>query len=146
MNKEQFKLQVEQNKYMRGVAVSVCKIFLWSGLYAFAVWVVMSIAAKIATDEVAKTSVTSLSKGTSSDGGVPLVFASVLIILFSIILGILVYFEVISKIKEHKRISDLEDKYFGITTLNDDSKIDVEDDGIKNDKKCHSEEETEEDI
>lgn len=146
MNKEQFKLQVEQNKYMRGVAVSVCKIFLWSGLYAFVVWVVMNIAAKIATDEVAKTTVSSLSKGTSSDGSVPLVFASVLIILFSIILGILVCFEVISKIKDHKRISDLEDKYFGITTLNDDSEIDVEDDGIKNDKKDHSEEETEEDI
>ena len=116
MNKEQFKLQAEHNKYMRGIAASVCKIYLWSCLYVFAVWAIMSIATKIAEDEVTKSITSSLSKTTSSDGTAPLIVAGILVAIFSVAFGIFIGNEVKNKIKEHKRISDLEDQYFGTVT------------------------------
>ena len=104
MDKEQFRLQVEHNSYMRGVAASACKILVWSGVYAFVVWAVMSFATAIALS----------SKNGSDVGSVSLIVANILIIVASIILGLLVWGEVSSKIKEHRRISDLEDAYLGV--------------------------------
>ena len=117
MNKEQFKLQAEHNRYMRGIAASICKIYLWVGIYAFAIWATMSIGTHIATEESVK--VLTSSRATSDDGQIPIVIAGVLVVMYSVLFGILLGHEVGDKIKEHKRISKLEDQYFGVATMND---------------------------
>ena len=114
MDKKQFRLQVEHNHYMRGIAASVCKVLVWSGVYVFAVWIVMTIATAIAAS----------SKGDGNAGSASFTAAYIIICIMAIVLGLLVWGEVSSKIKEHKRISDLEDAYFDIAKPNNEKKYD----------------------
>ena len=131
MNKEQFKLQTQHNRYVRSAIAGICKIILWTDLYIFAMWLILSVFARIeasATTQALTSAVSKSSSSGSSDSTAGLVVVGLLILLCTVIYNWAVAHEIVDKVNQHRRLSTIEDEYFGVSTTKSDGVNDVSDD------------------
>lgn len=132
MNKEQFKLQTQHNRYVRSAIAGICKIILWTDLYVFALWLILSVFARIETSTAtqALTSAATKSSGGSGDDTAGIVVVGFLILLCTVIYNWAVAHEIIDKVNQHKRLVAVEDEYFGVapakSNVNEDNDGDSE--------------------
>lgn len=91
MDKEQFKVQVRHNRYMRSVVASACLIVIYSLIYITVIYAVLPIVLEQTKD------------GNLCNG---------LIIFLSVVYDVLVICEIVGKITQHKKLCKLEYEFF----------------------------------
>ncbi len=104
MNKDQFKLQVYNNRYVRGVIVSICKIIIWSLIYLL----ILSLAVSAFSAEISPTHLNSYSSSPFNPGTI---FAALVIIATTAVYYWAVISEIVHKIKQNKQLTQFEDDY-----------------------------------
>ncbi len=101
MDKEQFKLQIQHNRYIRSTIVCVCRIIIYSIIYAFFIsFLIQDIATYIAKNAAAVGQATSASS----------VFG-IIIVVSLVYLGVIIC-EIKDRIRQHKLLSQAENYYF----------------------------------
>ena len=104
MKKDQEKLQIYHNRYMRSAIVGVCKIIAWTIAYSIAIGLICAIAT-IATYDTVK-----------SDSSMGMSVAGFLIFVCTLVYIAIIISEVLGKINEHKTITAMENEYMGMKT------------------------------
>lgn len=106
MNREQFKLQIYHNRYTRGVIVMICKIVLWSIVYALVSTMILSLV----TSDIAP-----YLDGTLPITDVQLSPTTIAACIVIMVLTVVYYWYIIAsirhKIKQNKAIRAAEDAY-----------------------------------
>ena len=109
MNKDQFKLQVYNNRYMRGVIVAICKIIIWTFIYTL----IVSVGASVLASETAVTTVgNSYNLAPNATFGPGAIFCSLVILVVTVVYLWAVIAEVVRRIKQNKQLTEYENEYF----------------------------------
>lgn len=104
MNKDQFKLQVYNNRYVRGVVVTICKIIIWTLIYVLIASIVMSVVSQeLASAPSYYSSSPALGAGA--------VFALLILLVVTIAYYWAVIAEIVRKIKQNKQLTEYENDY-----------------------------------
>lgn len=103
MNKEQFRLRIYNNRYIRGVIVAICKIIIWSLIYAL----ILGLSVSVLSSEVSPNAF----NGYSNPFNPGTIFISLIIIAVTVAYYWVVITEVLQKIKQNKQLTQLEDEY-----------------------------------
>lgn len=108
MDKEQFRIQIYHNRYTRGVVVTICKILIWSLIYALVVAVCGSIMATsigIDINNVANVDYATVNVGPGT------IISSIIIVIATVVFYWAVIAAILRKIKQNREIDEVEDKY-----------------------------------
>ena len=108
MNKDQFKIQIYHNRYTRGVVVTICKILIWSLIYALIVAIFGSVMATSLGVEV--NNVNSLDYNTVNIGAGTII-SSIIIVVVTIAYYWAVIAAILRKIKQNKQLTKIEEEY-----------------------------------
>ena len=115
MDKKQFKLQTEHNRYVRSAIAGICKTILWTDLYVFAMWLILSIFARIESSATEQALVQAITKNTnSSTDSTGIIVVGFLIIICTVVYNWAIAREIVDKVKQHKKLIAVENEYFGI--------------------------------
>ena len=108
MDKEQFKIQIYHNRYTRGVVVTICKILIWSLIYALVVAIFGSIMAQslgISLDNVNTFDYESVNIGAGA------IISSLIIVISTIVYYWAVIAAIYRKIKQNKNLTEVENEF-----------------------------------
>ena len=108
MNKDQFKIQIYHNRYTRGVVVTICKILIWSLIYALVVAIFGSIMAQslgISLDNVNTFDYESVNIGAGA------IISSLIIVISTIVYYWAVIAAIYRKIKQNKNLTEVENEF-----------------------------------
>ena len=112
MNKDQFKLQVYNNRYMRGVIVAICKIIIWTFIYTL----IVSVGASVLTAETGITATSSNAYYNMNSANVTFgagaIFCSLVILIVTVAYLWAVIAEVVRRIKQNKQLTEYENEFF----------------------------------
>ena len=108
MDKNQFRIQVYHNRYTRGVVVTICRIILWTLLYALFTGLTVAIFANDL--EIANSTLAALIDGGAIPTGA--IVATLIVVVLTIVYYTAVIWEIILKIRQNKRITAAENEYF----------------------------------
>lgn len=108
MNKDQFTIQIYHNRYTRGVVVTICKILIWSLIYALVVAIFGSIMATSIGIDI--NNVGAIDYATVNVG-VGTVISSIVIIVATIVYYCAVIAAILRKIRQNRELDKVEDKY-----------------------------------
>lgn len=114
MNNDQFKLQIYHNRYTRGVVVAICKIIIWSLIYALVVVVTISVLGQDLSSNVVSSY---YSPNSGPTAGV--IFANLIIFAATIAYYWAVIYEIVRKIKQNKKLTEIENNYLNDGKLKD---------------------------
>lgn len=109
MNKDQYKIQVYHNRYMRSVIVSICKIIIWALIYALVASIIMSVVAQELNSSFGSSYYSSASLGAGA------IFALLILIAATVAFYWAVVAEILRKIKQNRKLTEYEDEYLGIS-------------------------------
>ncbi len=112
MDKEQFRLQVLHHRYLRDTIVCICRIALYSIVYALIVYCIVFLSTQ------------SLKSGTSQTLSSIENYQTIIIIL-SVLYLVLIAIEVANRIIQHGLLKDLESLYFGEDLTLTHAKVDA---------------------
>ena len=110
MNKDQFRIQIYHNRYTRGVVVTICKILIWSLIYALIVAIfgsVMATSMGVQAQNIAAYDVE------QANIGVGTVISALIIVIVTIAYYWAVIAAILRKIRQNKQLSKIEDEYLG---------------------------------
>ena len=108
MNKDQFRIQIYHNRYTRGVVVTICKILIWSLIYAL----IVAVFASILTTSLGinANSMNAVDYDTVNFG-VGAIISSLVIVIVTIAYYWAVIAAILRKIKQNKQLTKIEDEY-----------------------------------
>jgi len=112
MDKEQFRLQVLHHRYLRDTIVCICRIVLYSVVYALIVYCIVFLSTQ------------SLKSGTSQTLSSIENYQTIIIIL-SVLYLVLIAIEVANRIIQHGLLKDLESLFFGEDLTLTHAKVDA---------------------
>lgn len=110
MNKEQFRIQIYHNRYTRGVVVTICKILIWSLIYALVVAIFGSVMATSIGVDVNNLAGYDYANVSFSAGTI---ISAIVILVVTIAYYWAVIAAILRKIKQNKQLSKIEDEYLG---------------------------------
>lgn len=102
MNNDQFKLQIYHNRYTRGVVVSICKIIIWSLIYALVIIITTTVLAQDLSTQLYN-AYSGPSAGT--------IFANLIIFAATVAYYWAVIYEIVHKIKQNRQLAEIENDY-----------------------------------
>ena len=108
MNKDQFRIQIYHNRYTRGVVVTICKILIWSLIYALIVSVCASVfttALGINIDNAANFDYNNVNLGVGA------IISAIVILIVTIAYYWAVIAAILRKIKQNKQLTKIEEEY-----------------------------------
>ena len=110
MNKDQFRIQIYHNRYTRGVVVTICKILIWSLIYALIVAVFASI---LTTSMGLNASNAAEIDPETVQFGAGAIISSIVIVVVTVADYWAVIAAILRKIKQNKQLTKIEDEYLG---------------------------------
>lgn len=108
MNKDQFRIQIYHNRYTRGVVVTICKILIWSLIYAMIVAIFASV---ITTSMGIQAENAATYNFEQANIGVGAIISSLIIVIVTIAYYWAVIAAILRKIRQNKQLSKIEDEY-----------------------------------
>lgn len=129
MNKDQFKLQTYHNRYVRSAIAGICKIILWTDIYIFVMWLILSISARIEASTATEVLKSTATKSSSDSDTAAIVTVGLLILFCTVIYNWAVAHEIVDKVNQHKRIIALENEYFGVVPIKSEDTNQADDEG-----------------
>ena len=110
MDKEQFKIQIYHHQYTRGVVVTICRILIWSLVYALIAAVFGSAMATSLGIDI--NSVNNTTYEVANVGPVAII-SSLVIVVSTIVYYWAIITAIVRKIRQNKKLTELEDEYIG---------------------------------